>query len=234
VSDRPTTVSSEPVRAFANTSVPFVQRSHRDIRDGNYILFVAEGSSEKQFLLTLKHVIESDAPFNSPFDALTREEVSYESQTSTLPREILNPANWKKASAEMKRLLALAHDESFEDGVRGPFARELERFLSVHVFEAIDLLQRYAFSEGANAAVVGEIIRYVGMSNDPLTKDERLQFLTRCLAHRSPIVRDASGIGIAHLNDRRALRDILEAIKREQYTELRDDLRLVANQLESY
>jgi hypothetical protein len=40
-------------------------------------------------------------------------------------------------------------------------------------------------------------------------------------------------MGLAYLNDKRAIPDLLEAIGRERYPELRDDLQLVAKQLGS-
>ena len=152
---------------------------------------------------------------------------------SSLPREILDPLGWQRLADDWQRALEAAKDEVFEDGVQGPFARELRRFLLVHASNAIEFLQNYSFAEGARFAIVAEILRYVGMDDDLSTREARLQLLIRHLGHSSPTVRDASGIGLAHMNDRRALSHLRNAVRRERYPELRDDLALVVKQLES-
>jgi hypothetical protein len=188
-------------------------------------------SSRRPFSSPLKPFAEeSEVPASA--SSLSSFEFVSATEGSSLPRDVLDPIGWRRLADKWRLLLEIARDEVFEDGVQGPFARGLRRFLSISGIDAVAFLQQFAFGEGANVAIVAEILRYLGMEENPLTRDVRLQFLVRCLTHHSAAVRDASGIGLAYLRDKRALPDLRNAAQRERYPELRDDLLLVIKQLE--
>ncbi len=155
------------------------------------------------------------------------------SEASSLPSEVCHPLIWKMAVERLQVLIRDCHDEPFEDGIKGPFWKGLESFLSGFGVFAVEAVQQYCFAEGSNTALVGELVRCLGLTDDPATHTARLRLLTRCLYHRAPSVRDATAIGLAYLNDKRAIDDLRRAVAREPYEELRNDLRQVVAQLET-
>jgi len=154
-------------------------------------------------------------------------------EASSLPTEIRNPDIWNTVSEYLRVLIRNCDDEAFEDGVKGPFWRSLENFLWKYRAVAVEMLERYCFSEGSNTSKVGEILRCLGRVDDPSTHLFRLRLLTKCLYHPAASVRDASAVALAYLNDRNALDALRRAIAREPYEELRNDMRQVVQELET-
>jgi hypothetical protein len=71
----------------------------------------------------------------------------------------------------------------------------------------------------------------LGDSDIELSKDERLAILLLCLDLPFPMIRDAVGIGLASLDDHRAIPHLEKQIELEPIKELKEDLLSVVNQL---
>jgi HEAT repeat protein len=88
-------------------------------------------------------------------------------------------------------------------------------------------------TEQVNAEVASEAMRWLGHIDHPITYRSRLHLLERSLHNSSARVRDGAGLGLASLDDPHAIPYLKQAIEREQYQELRHDLKQVVIQLES-
>jgi hypothetical protein len=95
------------------------------------------------------------------------------------------------------------------------FADEFRNFILKYRALGVRVFERFCLREGASIAVIAEGLRELGRMTDPNTHEARMQFLRKCLTHPSPIVRDAAGLGLSLLGDKRAIPFLARAIKAE-------------------
>ena len=131
----------------------------------------------------------------------------------------------------IESLFASAREEIFEDGMQSQFSRHLLMLIRSYGNQAITALTDYILSERANAEVAAEALRWIGHINDPSTHRDRLWLLEKSLSSSSPRIRDGAGLGLAFLDDPHAIPYLIRAVERENYTELRADLKQVISQL---
>lgn len=123
-------------------------------------------------------------------------------------------------------------DEVFIDGMESDFSRRLTVTLESYGKPAVGALERLIELDSSNVELVGEILRQVGEIEDLNTHQERLTLLTRNLDAPDPRIRDAAALGLASLDDPKAIDDLLEAWDRERYPQLKGNLRMVLDQLQ--
>jgi len=134
---------------------------------------------------------------------------------------------------EIKQLFELAIDEEFEDGFQSLFSRTLVSFVEKYGNEAIKSLTPIFINEQINSEILAEALRWIGRTEHLPTYLDRLQLLEQCLFCSSPYIRDGAALGIASMNDQRAIPSLRLAIRKESIAELREDMKQVLYQLES-
>ncbi len=177
---------------------------------------------DRYALLLRSFVNELPAEYGSP-----------PAQSSSAPLQTLAPAKWADAQEALRDLIERGREQTFEDGIETPFSRTLQTLLSKHGICALQLLEQYCLSEAGNGCIIAEVLRQFGLSEQPETQEARFKILVLCLGHPSLAVRDAAAIGLAYLNDVRAVPHLRQAASRECSPDLRHDLREVIAQLEA-
>lgn len=119
-------------------------------------------------------------------------------------------------------LLQLGEDEVFEDGMLTPFSRGVAVFIELFGREAIRAIREAWISGRFKPEPLAEALRVAGRIEDPETQDQRLLLLAEALNHHSPRVRDAAVLGMASLEDKRALGYLDRAARQENLPELRE------------
>jgi hypothetical protein len=118
----------------------------------------------------------------------------------------------------------------FEDGINNAFSDDIEHIVRVFGNQGVRKLCDF-FWKTPNLSCVGEALRRFGLIENETTLDKRLQTLVALLKHWSPVVRDAAIIGLAYLDDLRAIGAIEDAIRAEPVPVLRRDMEAIRDQL---
>jgi hypothetical protein len=132
----------------------------------------------------------------------------------------------------MRFLFDSAKGQVFESGVESAFSREFSSLVRKYGAAALGEALGIALSDSVDPDIAAEALLCVGRIEDAATHDERRLFLERALKAGSPVVRDAAALGLASLDDAKALPSLREAIGIEQLEWVRAGLAQVANQLE--
>jgi hypothetical protein len=91
-----------------------------------------------------------------------------------------------------------------------------------------DLIKRHKLNE----EIASEVLRWLSRIEHSSSYVMRLSLLEHSLRNASARLRDAAVSGLAYLDDEHALPYLREAIKKESFAELRDDMEQALNQLE--
>jgi HEAT repeat protein len=134
---------------------------------------------------------------------------------------------------KFQRLFSLAMEEEFEYGIESEFAKGINRLIRENGDDAIRALASFIQYEDVNNEVASEAVRALGRITDPSTYPMRLWLLSHCLFNESPEIRDAASLGLASLDDPQASPYLKIAIEGEKDEGLRENLRLVLEQLEA-
>lgn len=130
------------------------------------------------------------------------------------------------------RLIADAKNEVFVDGMDSTFSRQLHRIIETFGHRAIRALEM-AMERRLNVEVAEELLRQLGYMEDSGTHGGRLNILLQSLKFPDPRVRDAASIGLAAMDDRRALPAVRAAYRNECYALVKDSLKMVVDQLQA-
>jgi hypothetical protein len=134
---------------------------------------------------------------------------------------------------EVIQLFSNALETTFEDGMESDLSRNLYRLLIKDSDRVLDALIGLILYDRFNEEVSSEALRWLGRYNHYSSYDRRRWLLERCLHSYSPRIRDAASLGLASMDDPHAIPFLREAIGREPYPELREDMNQVLNQLEN-
>lgn len=150
---------------------------------------------------------------------------------------IAPPANLQavvrdKIYRAVDRLLLIAKDEQFQDGVDSNLSLGLSALIGRDADETMNLIEQTLASGKVIYPVFADIVHWLGRVESPTTKDRRLLLLVSYLSNKSSLVRDAASVGLAYLNDRRAVPYVKAAIAAEPVPALREDLQSVMWELE--
>jgi hypothetical protein len=135
--------------------------------------------------------------------------------------------------SKIENIFWIAKGEIFEDGMESSFSRELISFVERYgntVLESITCLIVY---ERVDPEVSGEALRWLGRIEHAESYKYRRWLLERSLSLSSTRVRDGAILGLASLDDKHAIPYLKLAIGKEQCFELKADMELVLEQLES-
>jgi len=133
----------------------------------------------------------------------------------------------------LKALFREAGSITFEDGMESNFSRELVRLVRRYGKTAMEVITTLIVNDNVNAEVAAETLRWLGRVDHPPSHHDRLWLLEKSLFSTSALVRDGAVLGLASLDDPHAIPYLRQAIEREKYASLREDLEQVRDQLES-
>lgn len=124
-------------------------------------------------------------------------------------------------------------EEILESGFESMLSRSLSSELIHHGLAFVEALSRVLSTLGRqDAEPAFASLHLIGRIKHPLSHDARLNLLVRALRSPFAMVRDGAGVGLALLNDARAIPSLRVALSQEQVGDLREDLSQVLAQLE--
>jgi hypothetical protein len=126
-----------------------------------------------------------------------------------------------------------AEDVTFEDGIESSFSRKVQTIVRIYGNDAVSAIDSLIRLGRANAEIAEELMRQVGLIEDPPTLNARLKLLLGHLESPDPRIIDAASLGIAHLDDPRAIEGLGAAMQRERSPLLKRNLNLVLEQLQA-
>jgi hypothetical protein len=135
-------------------------------------------------------------------------------------------------SRKIAALFEAAKDQYFEDGMESEFSKGLIALVEAYGSMAVHELAYLILFEKVNAEVASEALRWMGNMPHSVSFPFRLWLLERSLLCSSSMVRDGAILGLASLDDPRAIPYIKRAMEREQCEELRKNMEQVLVQLE--
>ena len=124
-------------------------------------------------------------------------------------------------------------DEVFFDGMESVLSHRLTVAVETFGEIAVQAIERFLSFDRVDVEAVGEILRQMGSMEDPATHRSRLTTLINQLQSTDPRIRDAASLGLAALDDSAAISAIERALDQESSSQLRRNLRLVMDQLQS-
>lgn len=124
-----------------------------------------------------------------------------------------------------------ASQETFFDGMDNAFRLQAGQAIEFYGDLAVCALDQAIADSSASVEVIEEALRFLGDLNDQETHYRRLSVLLKALSSSNPRVRDAASVGLASLGDPAAKDSICTAIAREQFDQLRSNLRSALNSL---
>ena len=138
----------------------------------------------------------------------------------------------KSVKNEIERLFSLATFIDLEPGMSNSFSEGLEYIVEQQGNQALDAIKRIILDEETASSIALEALKYVGNMDSPRWHEERRLMLEECLLNsRSAWVKDGAGLGLSFLDNPRSIPAIERAITKESSKALKEDLKLVLNQL---
>ena len=140
----------------------------------------------------------------------------------------------QQLSIFVRKLTRDASNEVFHDGMESRFIAALTvtilRFGRAAVLSVDEMLE----TTSVNVEVTGELLRGLGMIEDRSTHDERLALLTNQLKSEDARIRDAASLGLAALEDPRAIPALEAALKVETNLFVRPEFESAIEELREY
>ena len=127
----------------------------------------------------------------------------------------------------------IASEEVFVDGMESVLSEGLSMLIETYGDIAVSAVEHVLGLYYDRAEIVGESLRQLGQIEDPQTHRSRLTALVAHLDSSDPRVRDAANLGLAALDDPKAIKALKYALERESSPQLRSNLELVLVQLQS-
>lgn len=191
------------------------------------------------FLTSSKTIRGKDADFVNQyrytFPDFMLNKINKENTTSfkILPENASTlPKNELKLQENLKLLFNCAKEEFFEDGIESQFAMSLEKIIHEYSSNAIIVLSNIILGEAVNSEIASEALRLVGRIKHPETYSIRLWLLEQSLNSNSTRIRDSAVLALDSINDPSSIDALKDAIVKESYSELREDMKDVLQQLE--
>ena len=137
-----------------------------------------------------------------------------------------------KINTQVDQIFIDAYDTIFMDGMDSIFSRDLQSIIQKYGNKAITGIEWAILKfEKTRPDLASETLRQIGSNTHQATHQNRLRVLTDNLESPDPRIRDAAGIGIAAMDDTKAIWYIRQAIEREKSIPLQHNLELVLKQL---
>jgi hypothetical protein len=133
----------------------------------------------------------------------------------------------------VKGALGLADFVEFEDGMENEFTLRIINLVNQHGRTAVDTLVSAMFRPDVRPEVIAQTLLCFARVDDEASIQARSRALRRGLLSPSAVVRDAATIGVAALEDMRAIADLVSAIATEKIRGLREDMQAALSYLQS-
>lgn len=127
-----------------------------------------------------------------------------------------------------KKIFQQGRGKIFEDGIESPFSWGLINFIEEHKRGGLEAIANLI--DEFDEEVSSEALRWLGTLD--ICKPQILNLLEEALYSPSYMVRDGAIIGIANLDDKRAIRGLKAAINREPDQNLKNDMKSIIEQLD--
>ena len=134
---------------------------------------------------------------------------------------------------KLKETVHSASVEVFADGMESTLSQEVSMLIETYGDLTISAIEHILALYYDRVEIVGEVLRQLGYIEDSQTHRSRLTALVAHLESSDPRVRDAASLGLAALDDPASIDAVKDAISRETTMQLRINLELVLNQLQS-
>lgn len=144
-----------------------------------------------------------------------------------------NKQSLKNLQSVINSIFEEAKTETFEYGIESEFARKLDLLIYKYGDMVIEVLQRLVFQDDADIDVGYEALRVIGRAEHESSHISRLRLLQRGLFSSVPQIRNGSALGLAYLDDPKAIPFLMQAIERETIEWLREYFQQVNDQLEN-
>ena len=138
----------------------------------------------------------------------------------------------EQINLRINNLLQAAMEQDFEYGMESDFSRELVFLVKKYGNDALNVITDLVINESVNPEIAFEALRWLGRMHHPISYYQRLWLLEKCLYSTSRWIRDGAALGLASLDNPLAIDYLKDAIQRETYAELRQDMEQVLEQLE--
>ena len=133
--------------------------------------------------------------------------------------------------ARIDKILSLAADESFEDGMEGRTFYSLNLFLAENPVSGMPQLAARLQSEHMNQGVAADIVRTLGQFDHSQSHDDRV-YMAECLLYStSPLARDAGAVALGDLEDERSIPALQRAVDEEPIAALKADMQASLDEL---
>ena len=139
----------------------------------------------------------------------------------------------EEAESRFESLFRSARESHFEDGMESQFSRYLTSLVQAYGPISKDILARLFEDRRISPEVLSEALRWLGRMEDQPTYGARLWLLEKGLTSPDASVRDGATLGLASMDDPRAIPYLERAIQAEKMTELRHDMEEVLGQLKN-
>jgi len=160
-----------------------------------------------------------------------RDHVSATTVSETVAAVTTTNVRERFLARQLEMLIRMARDERFEDGMDSNFSVGLRVLFRDHSIAFAHALDDRFKRAGIRPRVLAELAYTLGRIRDDATSDWRLAVLVDFLNSSTPSVRDAGAVGLAYLDDKRAVKYLREAIGREPVGSFREDLCAVLEQV---
>jgi hypothetical protein len=130
----------------------------------------------------------------------------------------------------INKLFSMEPMPDFEDGVSNTFSEGIEYILQEYGNMGIAALEN-VLVQSDKVSCIAETLRTLGLVDNVRTAEGRFRILVRLLRHSSAVVRDGAAIGLAYLDDEKAVPEIDKAIEQEPLPFLRRDMEAIREQL---
>lgn len=135
---------------------------------------------------------------------------------------------------QLQTLFEAAHDEVFETGVESELSTRLVYIIKQQGESALDSIANIILSEKANSEAAWEALRWLGKMDDAPSHEARLLLLERCLLTSHSIgIKDGAVLGLASMDDPKAIPGLEKALEQETNSEFRPDIKQVLQQLKA-
>ena len=197
------------------TEIAIAPSEVRSIRDINNLLDCSKGWG----LISDEALSEGFTHFGRDSTPIPKVKENYEE------KDLLDLQD--EVDTELENLLFFTKEEIFEDGIEGVKVGVFESFIKSFREYGIDSITTFAWSNKIDLETLGEVLLIAGGMEDSNTHECRFQFLVDNLFHDALGVKDSSVVGLAYLNDKRAIKYMEDLLLAEECEEIIDSVKQV-------
>ena len=131
----------------------------------------------------------------------------------------------------LDRILSLATEEGFEDGMQGRTSKCLATFLSEHSAAGVQQLTSRIAAAGANQGVAADVVRMLSQIDDARSLNDRVYAAECLLFSPLPLARDAGAVALVDLANECGIPALRRAIEAEPVPGLQADMQASLDEL---